>query len=421
MGGSMYSDLRSKLQMYKSMPESKTAHSPKRGPDIDKVIQGTVCGNEEGSYFVIENRYSSLYLHGGYNMGCILDHDINPVTKACTGVKESVDIRKLAFLDTETTGLSGGVGTVAFLIGIGIFEGDTFVLRQYFMRDYDEEYPMLKAVNALLSSYKGLVTFNGKSFDWNLLQTRFTANRLRPLLKDPLHFDLLYPSRMLWKLSLESCRLSSLEEHILGEYRTDDIPGAMIPGIYFKYLDDRNAGDIKKVITHNEKDILSMVSLMTKINSLLGNPEKEATNGWELLGAGRIFEKHDEGESAINCFEQSSLSDNSALKELSLKKLAHINKRNKNYEKAVSQLKLIIEGSQTPNIPVMIELSKHYEHRLKDIPKALEVAQQAVDACLRAGFLRNMYYDELKNRLERLRRKSRLSGNTPRGDADSIL
>ncbi|MCX7709685.1 MAG: ribonuclease H-like domain-containing protein [Clostridia bacterium] len=402
----MYLDLKSKLQMYKANTEKSAPVTRKQGPDVDELLAGTIYTSEDGSFFIVENTYPLTYLHGGCNLGSIAHCDISPVLKACHGTTLSLRAADFAFLDTETTGLSGGTGTVAFLIGIGFFTEEAFVLRQYFMRDYDEEYPMLLAINQLLSSFKGLITFNGKSFDWNLLLTRFTSNRIRPVLKTPVHLDLLYPSRTLWKLKLESCRLGSLEENILGEYRIDDIPGALIPSVYFKYLDDRDASEIKKVIVHNEKDILSMVSLLTRINSILSNPLAETKDSWELLGAGKIFEKLEQGDHAADCYHHCKYSDIHTVKETSMKKLAGIYKRNKEFEKSIEQLKLLLANASAPNIPVMIELAKQYEHRIKDTKKALETVQAAIDLCSQAGFLRNMYYSDLKSRLERLKKKN---------------
>jgi uncharacterized protein YprB with RNaseH-like and TPR domain len=111
---------------------------------------------------------------------------------------------------------------------------------------------------------------------------------------------------MIWKLKLESCRLSSIEENVLGEGRTDDVPGAMIPGIYFKYLDDRNATDIKKVMKHNELDILSMVSLLVRLSSMLKSPMSETDGGFELLGMGRLFEACGRTADMLECLEACS-------------------------------------------------------------------------------------------------------------------
>lgn len=402
----MYSDLRSKLGLYQTNRQDVKKEIKANVPDIVETTGGIVRSNDAGEFFVIEKHYGFDYKHGYCNLGHATDMDLQPVLRVCKEEGSPLHISDLVFLDTETTGLSAGAGTVAFLIGIGFFTDTGFLLRQYFMRDYNEEPAVLKDLNETLSMYKGLVTFNGKSFDWNLLQSRFIFNRQRSSLRNPVQVDLLYPSRMLWKQRLESCRLSSLEENILKVRRIDDIPGALVPGIYFKYLSRRNTPDILKVIHHNELDIISLITLLIKINSILGNPLQEAKNAWELLAVGQILEKYNEDTSAVSCYEKCLTSVNPAVRQASLKKLAYFHKGKKDYVNSAKYFETLLSCSGGPNIPVMIEIAKHYEHRIKDIPKAVEIIQEAIDACLKTGFLRNMYYQELKIRFERLKRKS---------------
>ncbi|NTV91182.1 MAG: ribonuclease H-like domain-containing protein, partial [Clostridiales bacterium] len=306
-------DLKSKLGMYKSAEGQK--QSAARGEKGGEVkLPGIVVCNDDGDIFVLENRYPISYLYGGSRLGDALD--INPKylewmngkiesgKRSRTGTARAEGTKgkeqaagsdvfpgagRLLFLDTETTGLSGGAGTVAFLTGVGFFRGDEFVVRQYFMRDYDEEPAMLNELNQLLSSFDGLVTFNGRSFDWNLLYGRFIQNRIKPSVKEPVNLDLLFPARRIWSLKLESCRLSSLEENILSEYRSDDIPGALIPAVYFKYLEDGDVSEIKRVIRHNGLDVLSMVALMIKIAGMLENPMLDEPDH-DLIGVGRILQ-----------------------------------------------------------------------------------------------------------------------------------
>lgn len=392
--------------MYKNSRQNAPQEIKRQGPDIHELLEGSVFTSDTGSFFLIEKKYPAGYTHGGCDFGCIPGRDISALQKACGEASRPVKTADLLFLDTETTGLSGGTGTVAFLIGVGFFSEGHFVLRQYFMRDYNEEYAMLKALNETLQARRGLVTFNGKAYDWNLLQTRFTFNRLRAALSNPVHMDLLYPSRTLWKLKLESCRLSSIEQNILNESRSDDIPGSVIPTAYFKYLDDRNATEIKRVIDHNEKDILSLVALLSRIDTLLRAPLEEAGDKSELFGAGNMLEKSCDLENAMECYSRCSDSESRTIREKSLWKLAGIHKKSKNYAAAAEQLEIMLDSSQAPNIQVMIELAKHYEHRVRDIHKAMSVVQEALDACAELSFVRNLYYRELTARMDRLKRKA---------------
>jgi len=403
-GEIMISQLRSKLDLYQ-----KSNNEPQRSVEYSEntdIKSGKIHFNEAGAFFVIEKEFQTSFEHGYFCIGDILNIDIKHVLKVCKESDYSIRIHDLLFLDTETTGLNGGSGTLAFLIGLGYFKNYVFVLRQYFIRDYNEELAALIDFNRFIESFKGLVTFNGKAFDWNLLQSRLIFNRLKNSLKNPAQIDLLYPSRMLWKQKLSSCRLISLEENILDVERIDDIPGALIPNIYFNYLYDRNTKDIEKVIKHNELDILSMVSLMNKINSILEDPFKYAQDQWELLGVGQILEKWDDNDRMEECYKRCLFSERSSLKEAALKKLALYYKRKKDFVSAAKYLEAALECSLRQNIPIMIELSKIYEHKTKDITKAIAIVEEAINSCLRLSFLRNAYYHDLKVRLERLMKKN---------------
>jgi uncharacterized protein YprB with RNaseH-like and TPR domain len=406
-------DLKLKLNMYLNNQEQK-APSNKKGLDISDVIEGKVCSNEDGSFFLIEEKYPVSYIHGGYNLEEVRNIDFQAMARVFKGTEPKGTIEDYLFLDTETTGLSGGTGTVAFLVGVGFFKEDTFILQQYYMRDYDEEPAMLTGLNRLLSGFKGLVTFNGKGFDWSLLTTRYTFNRIKMLMKNPIHMDLLYPSRRIWKLKLESCRLSSLEENVLGEFRIDDIPGALIPGIYFKYLEDRDATEIKRVIAHNKLDILSMVSLLTKISYLMKSPLKESDGGHELYGIGRIYETSGSKDTVINCYEACMKSGNSYVSNTAVKRLIDICKRNGDYERLVKYCMFVLSSTGFNRIPVMIELAKYYEHKARDFEKAMKIAGMANNELRSIGIRNEIYDSDLKKRIERLERKIRYaSGKAP--------
>jgi len=399
-------DLRSKLGLYRENGTKNANDNTASVVDrIHDFIPGAVCSNEAGSFYCIEARYPLGSIHGGCCLGAVLAIGSQCLSRLCPEYNVSaLAADKLLFLDTETTGLSGGAGTVAFLVGVGYFEEDFFVVRQLFMRDYNEEAAMLLELNNLLAKFMGLVTFNGKSFDWNLLHGRFISNRIRPSLSSPVHIDLLFPSRRIWGSKLESCRLSSLEENILGEKRTDDIPGIMIPAVYFKYLADRDATDIKRVIRHNELDILSMVSLLSKISAMLEDPFSGSSCEQELLGMGKIFQKSGEEDSFIHCYEFCAKSENYPLKAAAVKRLTGIYKRSGNYAKALEHWENMMSGSSGFNLFPMIEMAMYYEHKEKNVGKALEIIEKAVEMSLQTG-LREEAFFELRKRHERLKKK----------------
>ena len=399
-------DIRSKLNFYRGTPE-KPVHVRKAagGQDVDVLIPGTVRENEHGRCYVIEQRYHPEYVHGGCRIG-----DASSISgemlsfiggPGCDGLQAE----KLIYLDTETTGLTGGTGTVAFLVGTGFFENGSFVIRQYFMRDYDEETAMLAELKELISDRQGFVTFNGKSFDINLLQTRLIANRLRLGISDIPNIDLLYPARRVWKLKLESCRLVSLEENILGHVRHDDIPGSMIPAVYFDYLEDRDASAIKRVLEHNELDILSMVSLLCRLSAMLQDPMSESDGGLELLGISRIFEAHGRTGDMVKCLDACTDTGRYDVKPQAVKRLTTVYKRENRYDLALEHWHAIESESSGFDLFHLIEMAKYYEHKEKNPGKALQAVEKAFALCRRAGITTGRHIDGLSKRRDRLTRK----------------
>ncbi len=399
-------DLRSRLGLYKEgIKEAPSVPPLDNGRDINMLVPGSVQSNDMGNCYVIENRYPLSYLHGGCSLGDILKAGSDILAALASTDCEDLQAGRLLYLDTETTGLSGGAGTVSFLVGVGFFEEDVFIIRQYFMRDYDEEAAMLTELQQLFARHMGFVTFNGKSFDINLLQSRFISNRLKSSFRELPNLDLLYPSRRVWGLKLESCKLSSLEENVLEEYRGDDIPGEQIPAVYFKYLEDRDASDIKRVVRHNELDMLSMVSLLARLSCMLQSPLSETDGGYELLGLGRIFEAHGNTDCMLECLEACTGSAQYQVRSKAVKRLTGLYKKNGSYDRALEHWKAI--ESENPGFELfhLVEMAKYHEHKSKDIGSALALVERAIQNCLGAGLSGNKQYNELKRRRDRLRKK----------------
>ncbi|MGE5614774.1 MAG: ribonuclease H-like domain-containing protein [Bacillota bacterium] len=404
-------DLRSKLQLYKESANRAALTRPQRGErDIDVIVPGAVLENEHGTCYVIENKYPLSYLYGGCSIGNALGIGEDIVAMLGGAGCKAVRSEKLLYLDTETTGLSGGAGTVAFLVGTGFFENGAFVVRQYFMRDYDEEAAMLRELQQLFAGCGGFVTFNGKAFDINLLQSRFISNRFKPFFKDLPNVDLLYPARRTWGLKLESCRLVSLEENILGETRIGDIPGELIPAVYFKYLDDRDATEIRRVVKHNEQDILSMVSLLCKLAAMVGSPISETDGCLELLGVSRLFEANGRIDDMLECLEALTASEHFNVRMHAVKRLTRVYKRNGRYDRALEHWKAV--EAENPGFECfhLVELAKYYEHKVRDYNMALRATNKAMESCIRAGFAGGRQLEELKRRKARLIKKLGRSG-----------
>ena len=347
---------------------------------IEQSVPGEVIQNDHGAFFLTDQTFPLDYLHGSHTLATLLDH--RPETLSCLTGDDSlaqIDLRRVAFLDTETTGLAGGTGTYAFLVGVGHFDGDQFRVRQYFMRDFGEERAMLHHLAESLASVDGLVTFNGKAFDVPLLETRFLMARVRPDLLDIPHLDLLFPARCLWKARVCSCALSSLEQNVLGVRRNgEDVPGYLIPAMYFAYLHTGDAGEISRVFYHNVQDILSMVTLATHACYLFHSPACGApAHGLDLLSLARLCERLGRQMEGEQAYRHALAGESSAeVRALIQEQLSFVCKRDGRWMEAVALWDALRE-SGLAGITPHVELAKFYEHRAVDLDRAIALVLEA--------------------------------------------
>jgi len=207
----------------------------------------------------------------------------------------SPDLEDILFLDTETTGLSGGTGTIAFLVGVGWFKNTTFISRQYFLPDFSHEYAMLADLTRLAEKFKVVMTFNGASFDLPLLRTRGLMNRMKDPCGSLTSWDLLVPGRRLWGRILPDCRQQTLEKALLEIKRgSGDIDGSLIPQTWFDFLQTGDSDMIARVLHHNQRDLMGMVGIfgnvLTRARQLEDN-ETAVLNWQEAWALGRVAEK----------------------------------------------------------------------------------------------------------------------------------
>jgi hypothetical protein len=255
------------------------------------VLGGDLVETGQGTVVVVRTEYPLGHRHG---RACLAG--IGEVPDAILGLLARPDggppgsLRPL-FLDAETTGLAGGTGTYAFLVGAGWVESDRLVVAQYFMRDFDDEPALLAALRPLLEQASVVVTYNGTGFDLPLLETRFVLGRARwPALP---HVDLLWPARRVWSRRLADCRLATLERDVLGVTREADVAGWEIPTRYFEYLRRRDAVPLVPVLAHNRHDVLSLVALLGWFATALDGAAREQLSADELAGVGRLLEPVD--------------------------------------------------------------------------------------------------------------------------------
>ena len=317
---------------------------------------------------------------------------------------EDFDMRRVLFLDTETTGFMGA-GTVAFLIGVGWLTDEGFTVRQYLMRDYPEEKFQLNRLVDDLSRFDVICTFNGRSFDVPLLRDRFLMNRMRTACLDKPHIDLLHIARRVWKLRLKKCNLGHLEEAVLGICRVGDIPGAQVPERFFSYLKTGQFSLLEDVIEHNAQDVASLCVLLGHMAHMYDHPEN-AAHCEDVFSMGVALERMKHPEEARRCYR---LAMHGAMRAQGQLRLAVSYRRagDRAQAKEIWQAMVIRhEGGVTP----YIELAKHYEHVEKDIPSALEMTRRALmlmaeptlfdsDAVQETRNAVQYRYDRLKSRL----------------------
>ena len=289
---------------------------------------------------------------------------------------------KWLFLDTETTGLAGGTGTYPFLVGIAWWDAGGLQVEQFFMRDFSEEHSLLQELAARLADRPVLVTFNGKSFDWPLLENRFTMTRAIPTPRLAAHLDLLHPARALWKLRLGSVRLVELERRVLdaprlGWHREDDIASALIPQYYFDYLRGGPRDPIAGIVRHNQMDLRGLAALFGRINTLLASQEtdRDGIDSLDLFGLSRFFERRGDSDRAhVACTQALDLGLPAEFRPRARLELALLAKRRGDHA-AAAALWLELAGDPQDGVLACEQLAIHYERRARDPVRATEFAR----------------------------------------------
>jgi len=363
-----------------------------------------------GVAYRLERRFPLSHQHGQAALRDLLDFEPALAAEVAGDRKlRSTRLGSLAFVDLETTGLAGGTGTLGFLVGVGTFQPEGFRLRQYFLRDPSEEAAMLRSLKQELEQLEGIVSFNGRAFDLPLLEARSTiALRERWRLNEWPHFDLLYPSRRLWRRSLADCRLGTLEQHILQITRAEeDVPGELIPGMYLDYLRTGDATDMRRVIYHNSVDILSLVGLASGVLDRYRRPDPADLSGEEALAVARWHQASGRSGSAEAAYRAAVAGTGRV--ELRAEAL----RRYTTHLKRAGQLKQALAAWRSwrklaPDDPTpCLEISKYFEWQAGSYQQALEWAEQARSSLANwpVDWRRRQAEAEIDHRIRRLRGK----------------
>jgi hypothetical protein len=278
--------------------------------------------------------------------------------------------------------LAGGTGTYAFLIGLAWWDAGALQVEQLFMRDFTEEYSLLHELAERVAERPVLVTFNGKTFDWPLLDSRFTMTRTIPTPRLAAHLDLLHPARALWKLRLGSVRLVDLERHVLdaprlGWHREEDVASSLIPQYYFDYLRGGPADPLVGVLRHNQMDLRGLAALFGKINTLLTSQkaDRNGVDSLDLFGLSRFFERRGDSDRAhVACSQAIDLGLPAEFRPRAHRELALLAKRRGDHD-AAAALWLELVGDPLDGVLACEQLAIHYGRRAKDSVRATEFAR----------------------------------------------
>jgi uncharacterized protein YprB with RNaseH-like and TPR domain len=350
---------------------------------LAKLLGATIARTKFGNHLSIRNWYATPEFPEVASAALDLLCRTQDAARTKKWREAADDPEKWLFLDTETTGLAGGTGTYAFLIGIAWWDSGGMQVEQFLMRDFSEEHSVLQELAARLAERPVLVTFNGKTFDWPLLESRYLMTRCIQVPELAAHLDLLHPARAVWKLRLGSVRLVELERHVLnaprlGWHREDDVPSSLIPQFYFDYLRGASPAPLVGVVRHNGMDLRGLGALFAKLNSLLDSQHGEAADALDLFGLSRYLQRRGQptkAESACMAARERGLPlpfDTHAQREL-----AQMAKRRGEHTAAVAIWEQLLEDIEC-RTAACEELAIYHERRTRDFAKALEYAQHGL-------------------------------------------
>src|SRR6266850_4443690 len=363
---------------------AEQANEPIQGDEIARLLGALPQKTRFGEHLAVRNWYSTPEFAepAGQALDLLTRNKDEALSRRTRAALDNPD--KWLFLDTETTGLAGGTGTYAFLVGIGWWDAGGFQVEQFFMRDFADEHSVLSELAERVAERPVLVTFNGKTFDWPLLESRFTMTRKIAVPRLAAHLDLLHPARALWKLRLGSVRLIELERQVLdaerlGWRRDDDVASALIPQLYFDYLRGGPAEPLAGVVRHNQMDLRGLAALFAKINALLSEPGAAGeTQSLDLFGLSRFLQRRGETDRAQSaCSQALEIGLPAEFRPKARCELALMAKRRGEHDRAAEIWQEIVADPQD-GIYACEQLAIHFERRAKNLSRAAEFAQLAL-------------------------------------------
>ncbi|MBI3928240.1 MAG: ribonuclease H-like domain-containing protein [Armatimonadetes bacterium] len=397
-------ELRRRLEQLEQTGCLRTAvEQPAPSSALEEVVPGREIRNDSGAFYLLRREFADNTPYGPHPLS---EARAFPGRWLARFGLEQLDPGTVVFLDTETTGLSGGSGTYAFLVGLAWFDRERLVVEQLLMREHAEERALLAYLRRILDGCGGLVTFNGKTFDLQLLQTRFLMNRMPCCLEEIDHLDLLHPCRRLWGPALPDCRLETLETEVLGLPRHDDTPGFLVPQLYFRFLRSGDARPLRGIAEHNRRDLLTMVGLLARMGRALQHP-MEVRSAVEDYALARLM--LDTGEESLGrALLERAVADGlpGEWRRAACLLLASWRRRAGDRRGAAELWKKVL--AEYPWDPDAVEeLAKHLEHRVGDYELALRLIERSLQGS-RLSPTRRQRFEH---------RRRRLSERLPRSDS----
>jgi uncharacterized protein len=364
-------------------------------------LEGKVASNSYGEHLAVRKWFSEPI---GFPAP---DGELNEsaLRLLAPGLEAEIgDPRQWLFLDTETTGLMGGTGTYPFLVGIAWWDAGGLEVEQFFMREHSEEHALLVTLAERMAERRVLVTFNGKSFDWPLLETRFRMTRKIAPPVPRAHLDFLHPARNLWRIRLGSVRLAELEKHVLGWNRGADLISAMIPQYYFDYLRGGSPEPLVQIFLHNQMDLRGLAGLASRVLSILAEPDAHGPDGLELFGVSRICERRGETARARKHYAASIEAELPPETDRAARKsLARLAKRERDYPLALKLWNSIL-GNSREGLEAYEQLAIYYEHESGETERAAVLVRAALGELpksSRAGLISAAQHRQYRTRFER--------------------
>src|SRR5262245_48003093 len=346
-----------RLQRLGSVPSGTPARSS-RDEHVASLLQGERLA--EG-LIAIDHHLPLSHQHGKRDLAPItaLHHPRPPVGQA-------LPAEQLVFLDTETTGLAGGTGTLAFLVGLGRIDGEVLRLRQFFLTGFRGEAALLQAAAAWSAGRQYLVTFNGKSFDAPLLTTRYRLARLPDPFAGLEHVDLFHPTRRAFSSQWPDCRLQTAEKRLLGFQRVQDLPAYLVPETWFAFVRRGTTHRLPDLLEHNRWDLVSLVAILPALIEAFSTPSEK---GADVVAIARYWRmRGDEGTALAHLQAHEPQLDTTGLLDLAL-----LYKRRQLWDLAVSIWQRLAERQC---VPALEHLAKYYEHVRHDYHAACTLARQ---------------------------------------------